>query len=100
MAIDTIGNRKQLVEKWIDELCDSADRPREDILRDGLLSTDFERYPPVEILFGDESYIKLYHAFVVDSKEELCIFTEYCGYYEFEKGMDACLRIDYRMIPY
>jgi hypothetical protein len=89
-----LAKRKELIERWMLELTSRVGRTEEDLRGQGLLYTDFPT-EGVRIDFTDGSFVQFQNAFALERKDvgdlgrAVVVFTEHCGYHEFELFGDA-----------
>jgi hypothetical protein len=84
-----LARRKEMVERWLPQLVAKLGRPAEELLGDGLTCSDFPS-AGVRIDFADGSFVQFQYAFSVQHMDQgdlgprVAVFTEHCGYHEFE----------------
>lgn len=83
------AKRKELIERWMPQLTAKVGRTEDDLRGQGLWCTDFPS-EGVRIDFEDGSFVQFQCAFPLEQKHEgdrgrlVVVFTEHCGYHEFE----------------
>jgi len=83
------AKRKELIERWMPQLTVKVGRTDEELRGQGLLFTDFPS-EGVRIDFADGSFVQFQNAFALERKDDgdmgraVVVFTEHCGYHEFE----------------
>ena len=84
---------KRVIENWTELLSQKLGRSPSEILERGLSVYDFSPSKGVFIEFPDKSTCHFNYAFfVVDKEKEMAaVFTEHCGYHEFNI-CDATIR--------
>lgn len=75
--------REIFVKKWVKQLSKKLQKPEEDLLLEGLRVEDFKDNVYIEYEDGSSSHYK--YAFYIENDTEYAVFTEHCGYHEFNK---------------
>ena len=77
--------QSKIVKNWSMELSKKLGRLVEKIQEKGLSAYDFSPSTSVSITFSDKShcYFKFAFSVINDSKRQVAVFTEHCGYFEF-----------------
>lgn len=76
--------RQKFIQKWNKELIQKLSKNHQEFKIFELKSDNFKKNVAIE--FEDGSIANYRYAFFVENKDEYAIFTEHCGYYEFQKN--------------
>ena len=85
-------HKQAFLQRWAPELSARLERTVAQLCDEGLLANDFSG--SVTLDFEDGSRVAFRYAFAVhrlEAPDQVAIFTEHCGYHEFEVGPDDVL---------
>ncbi len=83
MIIDEKIYRQRMIQKYVNELSEKLNKPKEILMSHGLSITDFKSSVSITYEDGSTSFFK--HAFFVQNEDCFAVFTEHCSYHEFKK---------------